>query len=80
MCAGENIVMAERDLEGLPALIKKTIKASNERQNEGLAEENFLINPINTLPKETAKRLWSIASDLNFRPLLVILKVNPKPS
>lgn len=70
---------AERAREGLPPQIRKALEEAEAEEKALYSLHDGLIDPLNTIPKEFVKQLWTIASELSFRPLLIILKVDAKP-
>ncbi|OEH76035.1 b-box zinc finger domain-containing protein [Cyclospora cayetanensis] len=71
---GTNCERAETDKDTLPPQVRKALEAAERREREDLASGNGLVDPLNSIPRELPKQLWAIASDINFKPLLLILK------
>ncbi|KAL8437422.1 hypothetical protein ACSSS7_001017 [Eimeria intestinalis] len=71
---GGNCMRAEPNKEALPPQIRRVIEEAEKEESEGRLPGSGVDHPHNTIPKELVKQLWTVGSDLNFQPLLIILK------
>ncbi|KAL8446580.1 hypothetical protein Emed_005034 [Eimeria media] len=71
---GSNCMRAEPNKEALPPQIRRVIEEAEKEESEGRLPGSGIDHPHNTIPKELVKQLWTVGSDLNFQPLLIILK------
>ncbi|KAL8441353.1 hypothetical protein Emag_007253 [Eimeria magna] len=71
---GGNCMRAEPNKEALPPQIRRVIEEAEKEESEGRLPGSGIDHPHNTIPKELVKQLWNVGSDLNFQPLLIILK------
>lgn len=71
---GENCMRAEVDKEQLPPQIRRALRKAEAEGTEGRVPGSGLDDPLNRIPNELVKQLWTIASDLNFHPLFLVLK------
>ncbi|KAL8271405.1 hypothetical protein Esti_004606 [Eimeria stiedai] len=69
-----NCMRAEPNKEALPPQIRRVIEEAEKEDTEGRLAESGIDHPNNTIPKELIKQLWTVGSDLNFQPLLILLK------
>ncbi|KAL8435132.1 hypothetical protein Efla_006353 [Eimeria flavescens] len=71
---GENCMRAEPAKEALPPQIRRVIEEAETEKTEGRLAGGGSLDPQRATPKELVRKLWIIGSELNFQPLLVILK------